>query len=136
MDSKYFEIVSGGLSEFFNENGFKNQDGVYSNEKLKVKIEYDEENKVFKLLTAEEGEEEFKVSSSYLFDETENAKDAEAVVIDFLNTLRDITGIKVKRTVNTDGIDLPTSNLQIIFRALQKKCLISSHSLKRNIRRA
>ena len=32
MDSKYFEIVLGELSEFFNENGFKNQDGVYSNE--------------------------------------------------------------------------------------------------------
>lgn len=123
MDSKYFEIVLGELSEFFNENGFKNLDGVYSDGKLKAKIEYDEGYKVFKLLTAEEGEEEYKVSSSYLFDETENAKDAEAVGIDFLNTLRDITGIRVKRTVDTDGIDLPTSKSTNNISGFTKKVL-------------
>lgn len=111
MDNKYFEIITKELSAFFADNGFKKSEDGFKSDKLAVKIEYNEDKHTFNLLTASAQSEspEYTVASSYLFDDTQNEEDAVAVGIDFLNTLRDLCGVKAKRITGADQIDLPTN---------------------------
>ena len=111
LDNKYFEIILKELSTFFADNGFKKSEDGFKSDKLAVKIEYNEEKHLFNLLTANLENEtlEYSIASSYLFDDSSNEEDAVAVGIDFLNTLRDISGIKAKRVTGADQIDLPTN---------------------------
>lgn len=114
MDNRYFDNVISEMSNFFDENGFK-FDGVdvYSNDKKSAKIEYNEEKQMYILWVADIDEEknvgEYAKVNAWLFDDSQNAKDAEAVGIDFVNSLRKELGIKLKRNTNVDGIDLPTA---------------------------
>ena len=108
------ENVIAEMQSFFNENGFKEEDGIFKNDKKAVKVEYSDERQMYILKTAdieEDGKFELTEASAWLFDDSQNAKDAVAVGIDFSSTLKDEMGIKVKRSaVATSAVDLPTAS--------------------------
>ena len=55
-------------------------------------------------------EPEFKEINSWLFDDSQNVKDIEAIGIDFCNSLKKELGIKNTRSKNAiDNIELPSS---------------------------
>lgn len=112
MDNRYLDKVIAEMQPFFDENGFKSADGVYKNDKKAVALEYSEERQMYILKTAdidEEGNFELAESSSWLFDDSQNEKDAEAVGIDFTETLKSQLGIKRTRSASSAAaVDLPT----------------------------
>lgn len=115
LDNKYYENVISEMQPFFDENGFKLQaDGTFSNDTKSVKVSYDEEKQMYMLFVADFDEEkklgEYAKLNAWLFDDTQNARDAESVGIDFVNSLRKELGVKVTRKTNTNGIDLPTAS--------------------------
>ncbi len=114
MDNRYLDKVIAEMQPFFNENGFKAFDGIYKNEKKAVAVEYNDERQMYILKTAdidEEGGFELGEASAWLFDDSQNAKDAEAVGIDFTSTLKSELGIKHTRsTAAASSIDLPTAS--------------------------
>lgn len=114
MDSRYLENVIAEMQPFFNENGFKSVDGIFKNDKKAVAVEYNDERQMYVLKIAdveEEGELSFSEVSAWLFDDSQTAKDAEAVGIDFTSTLRDELGIKRTRSATAaNAVDLPTAS--------------------------
>lgn len=113
MDNKYIDKVIGEMQPFFDEQGFVAFENGYKNGTKAVKIEYSDERQMYLLFCADVAEDgtvgDFAETCSWLFDDTQNAKDAESVGIDFVNTLRDTMGIKVKKSVSKEGIDLPVA---------------------------
>lgn len=112
MDNRYLENVIQEMEPFFKENGFKETDGIYKNDKKAVAVEYSDERQMYLLKTAdiqEDGSFELAETSCWLFDDSQSAKDAVAVGIDFVSTVKSQLGIKHQRT-NTaiNAIDLPT----------------------------
>ncbi len=115
MDNKYYENVISEMKPFLEENGFQmSDDGTFKSEKKSVKVSYDEEKQMYLLFAADFDDEknlgEYAKLNAWLFDDTQNARDAESVGIDFVNTLRKELGVKVARRTNVNGIDLPTSS--------------------------
>lgn len=112
MDNRYYDNVIKEMQPFLDENNFKTlEDGSFLNDTKKVKVEYNEERQMYSLFIAdiEDGEaKEYSEVSSWLFDDSQNAKDAGSVGVDFTATLRENMGIKIKRAVSTE-IDLPTA---------------------------
>lgn len=112
MDNRYYDGVIKEMQPFFDEHGFKeNEDGSFSGDTHSVKIEYSEEKQMYILLLSEKEDGkfgEYAQISSWLFDDTQYAKDAEAVGVDFTATLREKLGIKLKRAPVTD-VDLPSA---------------------------
>lgn len=112
MDNRYQSKVLAELSGLFEEQGFKNENGVFKNAKKAVKVNYDEPRQSYVLLVAdidEDGaESEFAELSSWLFDDSQTESDAESVGIDFADTLRKNMGIKV-RTAAGAAVELPTA---------------------------
>ena len=114
MDNRYLENVIAEMQPFFDENGFKSADGIYKNGKLAASVEYSDERQMYILKAAdiaEDGSYELSEVNAWLFDDSQNAKDAEAVGIDFTSTLKDRMGIKHTRASGAAAdIDLPTSS--------------------------
>lgn len=113
MDNRYYGTVIEEMTTFFEENGFKAEGDTFANEKVSVKIEYDEARQVYNLLAAdiEDGKTgDYAIASSYLFDDSQLERDAVSVGIDFVDTLKKKLGVKAKRRVSTNGIELPTAN--------------------------
>lgn len=112
MDNRYLQNVIDEMQPFFTENGFKEADGIYKNETKVVAVEYSDERQMYVLKTAdiaEDGSYELTETSSWLFDDSQNAKDAEAVGMDFTSTLKDQLGIKHTRSSSfANAIDLPS----------------------------
>lgn len=113
MDNRYLENVVNEIKPFLDENGFSKFDEGFKNDSKAVIIDYDEPRQMFLLKIADVNENaeigEYKEVSSWLFDDSQNQKDAEAVGIDFTNTLRKELGIKRIRVANTDDVELPTA---------------------------
>lgn len=114
LDNRYYDEVISEIQPFFDEQGFSaDSEGVFRNEKLAVKIEYDEAAQMYRLKTAEVAEGklgEFAENSAWLFDDTQNAKDAGSVGIDFTETLRERLGVKKQRsTSDAASVELPTA---------------------------
>ncbi len=112
MDNRYYGTVIGEMKGFFEENGFKSSGDVFSNDKLSVKIEYDEARQVYNLLIADVNDGavgEYAVATSYLFDDSQLERDAESVGMDFVDTLKKRLGVTAKRRVSAQ-IDLPSAN--------------------------
>ncbi len=112
MDNRYLANVIAEMQPFFDENGFKEVDGVYKNAKKAASVEYSDERQMYILKTADIGEDgtfELSEANAWLFDDSQNAKDAEAVGIDFTTTLKAELGIKSKRVVSV-AVDLPTAS--------------------------
>ncbi len=113
MDNRYLENVIAEMQPFFDENGFKEVDGIYKNDKKAALVEYSDERQMYVLKTAdiaEDGSFELTEANAWLFDDSQNAKDAIAVGIDFTSTLKSELGIKNKRLAVTTAIDLPTAS--------------------------
>lgn len=113
MDNRYLGNVIAEIKPFFEENGFTEVGNEFKSENKLVAIEYNEPRQMFELkiadVTEEGNEAEYKVISSWLFDDSQNQKDAEAVGIDFTNTLRKELGIKKIRVANTEDVELPSA---------------------------
>lgn len=111
MNNHYFENLYVEMEPLLTEQGFTStEEGVYKNDKKAVKIEYDENNKMYRLLMADitgEETEEYVEVSAWLFDETQNEKDAASVGMDFSETIRQKLGVKIKKETKAE-IDLPT----------------------------
>lgn len=127
MDNRYLDIVLKEMTPFMEENGFKPLEDGFVSDSRAVKVQYSEDRQMFLLLTAEAVDGnmgEFVESSAWLFDDTQNEKDAESVGIDFTNTVRDIIGVKAKRSSSAAKIELPTStNGNYNIAAFTKKVL-------------
>ncbi len=136
MDNRYLENVINEMQSFLDENGFKSVDGIYKNDKKAISVEYSDERQMYILKTAdiaEDGSFELSESNAWLFDDSQNAKDAEAVGIDFTSTLRDELGIKRTRSATAaNAVDLPTASKDGTYNisAFTKKVLDVFPSLK------
>lgn len=112
MDNRYYEKVIEEMQPFLDEQGFKAQEnGNFKNDKREIKIAYDEARQMYTLSAAdigEEGDGELKEIEAWLFDDSQNAKDAAAVGVDFTATLRKNMGIRLKRTADGSNVELPS----------------------------
>ncbi|MCQ2451451.1 MAG: hypothetical protein MJ080_05705 [Clostridia bacterium] len=135
MDNRYLGKVINEMTPFIEEQGFKTcETGEYKNEKKSVKVEYNEAKQQFVLLVADVDEEgkigEFGEISAWLFDDSQTEKDAEAVGIDFVDTLRKNMGVKIAQKQNLQ-VDLPTATGdKFTISAFAKKVLDTYPQLK------
>ena len=102
------------MKPFFEENGFKElADGTFSNDKKAVKVTFDEERQLYVLSVALFDEEnklgDFAEITSWLFDNSQNEKDAVSVGIGFTNSLKRDLGIKSIRNA-ISGVNLPSAS--------------------------
>ncbi len=113
LDNKFFENVIGEMKPFLEEHNFKtDENGRFIGETAAFAVEYNEQRQMYILKRAAVEENrvgEFDEVNSWLFDDSQTARDAEAVGIDFVNTMRDSLGIKLKRAKVTD-VDLPSAD--------------------------
>ena len=114
MDSKYLSNVISEMKPFFDENGFVcESEGVYKSDTKKIEVAYNENRQMFVLNVAdkEEGGDfgEATELSCWLFDDSQNERDAESVGMDFVDTLRKNMGIKAKRIAG-GNVELPTAS--------------------------
>ena len=115
MDNRYYENVIGEMKPFLDEHKFSlKEDGSFANESRSVKISYNEERQMYVLSAAviENGETgDYSDIDSWLFDDSQNARDAVAVGVDFTAALRENMGIKIKRvTANGADVELPSAS--------------------------
>lgn len=111
MDNRYFENVIKELEPFFAENGITEKDGVFVSENKAISVNYNEQRQMYTLSVADITDGnigEYKEINSWLFDDSQNAKDAASVGIDFANSLRKEFGIKHTRLANAN-VELPTA---------------------------
>ena len=112
LDNRYYEKIVSEMQAFFDENGFKAESDNFVSEQKAVSIKYDEDKQIYNLYIADSTDGkigEFALISSYLFDDSQTEKDAVAVGIDFVDTLRSKLGIKAVRKNALGNIDLPTA---------------------------
>lgn len=113
MDNRYYDGVIAEMKPFLEEHGFvQRDDGSFRGESKAFLVEYSEPRQMYLLKAAEvEGETvgEYAEISAWLFDDTQTAKDAGSVGVDFTNTVRDTLGIKIKRPPVSD-VDLPSAD--------------------------
>lgn len=111
MDNRYYDSVIEEMKPFLDEQGFSAEsDGSFLNTKKSVKINYDEERQMYTLNIADVTDGnigEYSEVSAWLFDDSQTAKDAASVGVDFTGTLRDNLGIRIKRSASSQNIDLP-----------------------------
>ena len=114
MDNRYYNEVIAEMQSFLDDNNFKNADDVFSNDKKAFTVKYNDDKQMYVLSVADINEGEigdFREINSWLFDDTQNAKDAIAVGIDFTSSLRKELGIKsARRSINANAIDMPTAS--------------------------
>lgn len=111
MDNRYFENVIKELEPLFAENGITEKDGVFVSENKAISVDYNEQRQMYTLSVADITDGnigEYKEINSWLFDDSQNAKDAASVGIDFANSLRKEFGIKHTRLANAN-VELPTA---------------------------
>lgn len=135
MENKYFDSVLAEMQEVIKEANLKLEDNILKNDTKSVKIEYLEEKQLYTISVADiDGEtvSEYKQISAWLFDDTQTAKDAAAVGIDFAEALRKEFGIKAERKTVNNLIDLPTAQKGVDnnVNALTKKMLDIFPALK------
>lgn len=114
MDNRYYDNVISEMLPFIEENGFSAYENGYINDAKSFNVVYDEEKQMYKLNVADIDSEtkeigEYKEINSWLFDDTQNAKDAASVGIDFTNSLRKELGLKITRKANNQ-VELPTAS--------------------------
>ena len=102
------------MQSFLDENNFKKYDDCFANDNFKICVEYSDEKQTYSLLVAQKDEDgnfcELTAVNSWLFDDSQNEKDAVSVGIDFVNSLRKALGIKHIRGISSTGVELPTAN--------------------------
>ena len=134
MDNKYYQDVIKEMQPFFDENNITLKENYYSNDSKALTVVYDDARQMYVLSVAEvnEGEvSDFNEVNAWLFDDTQTARDAEAVGIDFVNTLRKEFGLKRVRGVG-GAVTLPTASKDgtVDISGLSKKILDVFPALK------
>ncbi len=113
MDNRYINKVLEELNPLFTEQGFKEINGVFKNDKKAVKVEYIEDRQSYVLYAADIDEDgnhgELSELTAWLFDDSQNESDAVSVGMDFADTLRKNMGIKVKLSSAAAAVELPTA---------------------------
>lgn len=113
MDNRYYSNVISEMQGFLDDNGFKAEEDSFVNDTRKISVKFDEEKQTYSLLVAEKTDDEFgemTAINTWLFDDTQNAKDAESVGIDFVNSLRKNMGIRLARGGAAGSVELPSAN--------------------------
>ena len=100
----FYEKLIEKLLPFLTEQGFEQKDDAFVGEKGEVKVVYNNEKKIYELYLKVNEEE--KLVSAYLFDESQTEKDIESVAIDFAETLRKQFGVKRERSA-AQSVALP-----------------------------
>ena len=112
MDNRYYDSVIKEMKPFLNENGFKEVEGGFLGDTKKIAVRYDEAKQTYSLFVAVKDEEgnfgEETAVNTWLFDDSQTAKDAEAVGIDFVNSLRKELGVKMAK--RGADVSLPTAS--------------------------
>ena len=111
MEQIIFDAILAEIRPTLSENGFSENDGVFTGETRAFKIGYNDEAKLFELYSAEVAEGntgEFSVASSYLFDDASTVSDASAVGIDFNDTVTSLLGINIRKMRSASAVALPT----------------------------
>lgn len=103
------------MQGLLDEQGFKaGENGEFLNDSKKIIVFYDEVKQMYRLSVAyadEEGKfEEAKEINAWLFDDSQTAKDAVCVGIDFAASLRKELGISLKRVADTSNVELPSAS--------------------------
>lgn len=113
MEIPYYDEVLAGMQEFLEQQAFQpTPDGGFANEKKQFRITFDEKKHLYQLQVAdpvEAGEPVYQVIASWLFDESQTARDAQAVAIDFVDELRRQLGVAPPRVRRTTDLSLPDS---------------------------
>ncbi len=112
LENKYFNSVLSEMKEIIKEIGLNIDGNILTNDKKSVKIDYIDERQMYTLSIADITDGitgEYKEISSWLFDDTQTAKDAECVGMDFAETLRKEFGIAAQKTRVNSIVDLPTA---------------------------
>ena len=110
LDNRYYDGVIAEMQPFLDEQGLKSADGAFANDKKSVVVEYNEDKQMYVLKCADienGGVGEYATLSEFLFDDSQNEKDAAAVGIDFVEALRSSLGVKAKRAAAS--VELPTA---------------------------
>ena len=112
MDNRYYDSVIKEMKPFLNENGFKEVEGGFLGDTKKIAVRYDEAKQTYSLFVAVKDEEgnfgEEPAVNTWLLDDSQTAKDAEAVGIDFVNSLRKELGVKMAK--RGADVSLPTAS--------------------------
>lgn len=99
------------MKPFLDEHGFKALDDGFANDSKKIAVVYNEEKQTYSLFVATKDDEgnfgEMNAINTWLFDDSQNAKDAISVGIDFTVSLRKELGVKIARK-NVD-VELPSA---------------------------
>lgn len=113
MNKQVLEKITEQLSGIIETNDFisNKQGNEFKNDRLAFKISHDEEKKMLLLDVAEINESgevgEYSNASSWLFEESENLRDAESAGLDFLDTLKGRLGIRRVRTNRSGEVAMP-----------------------------
>lgn len=111
MDNRYYDNVIAEMKPFLDEHGFKAIDDGFVNDNKKISVMYNDEKQTYSLLVATKDDEgnfsEMSAINTWLFDDSQNAKDAISVGIDFTVSLRKELGVKIARK-NVD-VELPSA---------------------------
>ncbi len=115
MDNRYLNEVIKEIEPLLTEKEFKaGENGEFSNDSKKISVTYDEDKQMYRLLVADKDDEgnfgDFKEINAWLFDDSQTAKDAQSVGIDFNTSLRKELGVTVRRNGNTNNIELPSAS--------------------------
>ena len=118
MDAKFLNEVLAGMQPVFTEQNFTATEGeaAFANEKLALRVEYQEEKRLFVLFTAKIKDEtvgEFKETSNWFFDpQTHGEKDTAVIAEDFSNAVLGRLGIKkVSGVTAAADVELPAKAL-------------------------
>lgn len=111
MDNRYYDNVIAEMKPFLDEHGFKTLDDGFVNDSKKIAVVYSDEKQTYSLLVATKDDEgnfgEMSAINTWLFDDTQNAKDATSVGIDFTVSLRKELGVKIAR--KNVAVELPSA---------------------------
>ncbi len=111
MDNRYYDNVIAEMQSFLDETDLKPTDSGFANDNAKIAVEYNEEKQTYSLMLAQKNESgefsEMTAINTWLFDDSQNAKDAASVGIDFTNSLRKALGIKNTRA--NVSVELPSA---------------------------
>ena len=110
MEQKIIDAVLAEIRPTLENNGFTENDGIFTGDTRAFCVEYNEEKQVFCLNTATVTDGtagEYTLAGSYLFDETQTASDATAVGMDFNDTIASLLGINSRKLRAAQSVALP-----------------------------
>ncbi len=101
MNKACYDVIIKEMKPLLDGQKFAAEADYFKNEKIAVKVGFDEANKLFVLYIAKASEGEvgdFTAVAQWLFGDDQTEKDAVAVGVDFADTLRSKMGIKAEKT--------------------------------------